>query len=322
MKHYILVGFAAYTILQSADNTISVRNNKTGKTVVPKGGEVKLKCSEDAGDYIAGTEYKIALKTLGEWGTEGETSYWLEGDGTTPAPVATTTPKAEPTEAETLAAANKAKLAELAKAMKNASDEVMANLESPEIATFSAKLSAAKKAHDEFKASIGGKVAKPKKEKVAKVAKVVSPEELASAENLNVLKAAIETAKTTFNTALEVHNGTEGWTKFGKAAKTGGTGKGSGSKERVLDYDKAQTLRKDYAEMIAAGKTRAEAVNALNESTGLDKIAINRCIDYRQHLVKKGDVMHIPFNPDFHNRYAGETPTVTANEWYKKIAKA
>lgn len=336
MKHCFLTGFAAFIIMSDASGKISVKNTKTGKTVVPKSGSVKIKCDSDVNAedgspmFTAGTEYQFSLKDLAA-SCEGS---WIDGDGTAPkvAPKVDVeeTRTAEQIELDNIKAQNSAKLKELKATMDNANKNMLANITDEKLFTeWSGKLRDAKLAYDTFKASVGGavkegKAKKAPKEKKVKEVRVKSEQELASEALIATLRQKVEDAKTELAEQIEKHNSTEGW---GKIGKSGGGGKGSGgggSKERILDYDKAQVIRKEYAEMLKGGKSANEAVNACVDAHGIDRVAILRVINYRQHLLKREDeafLKVLPFNTEYHNKFAGEDMPegcTSQNDWYKK----
>ena len=327
MKHYELKGFNAIVKMDGEVVTVEV----AGNVVTPKKGEYALKCTDASGNAedwtpTIGTAYKFTQKMLIENG-EG---VWIDNS----IPVA---PAAPVVDADPVKEANKAELKRLKGIMTEAAEKF--NVALPEFASgkmnatefgvLGTTLATAKKTYEDFALQFGGKVKKEKKEKIAKIVKEISQAEKDSVAALDLSHSALEAATEAHIKLIDAHNANEGWGKYGKKGyKAVGIGKGTGNKggggERILDYDKAQSIRKEYATMIKGGKTEIEAIKALVDSSELNRTMVLRVINYRQHLLKAEDkdfLKTLPFNKDYFNRFAGEKlpeGCKDQNAWYTK----
>lgn len=305
MKHYILAGFAATIALNGENLTVTV-NSKEVK--LNKKKVYSLICTDESGkteDFapVIGTAYDFPAKDLI---AEGE-GKWVSDEQTVPKPVAA---PVDPVAVE------KKRLKGL---VDTAQKYMLSVITDPsKVMAAATSLAEAKKTYEDYLSANGGTIkAAPK---------VEAPKSQAEVDSLAAI--TVQLAKiASINDSLKVEN--ESLTKLIATHKEAGfvygkvkTGNKGGGGTRVLDYDKAQAIRKEIADMIATGKSESDAVGDVVKTSGLERVMIVRLVKYRQHLLKQGDPQYLPFDQAYYNRYEGQTladvSCADQKSWYSK----
>jgi len=285
MKYFILA-FAPHIKLMSDGTVWNITDNKQLEIVE---GKVTFTPTENYGKTMkAGVECTVpvaALTKLADTEVDGKTG-WIDS-----------VEKKEPTPAQLARKAFNARKKELEGIIeKNAAILADFDAGTPE---FDGAKVAIKTARAELATLVP-----PTVEKVEKVAKVKSQPEIDSEANIEVLFAAMNAAKEAYKLAIDTHNATEGFGKYGSKA--------TGEREKVASFEMTYEIAQAIREFASKNDlSPAAMITAMVEAkvipSEISTQALNKYLNYRQFRLKRDETnIFIPLNAEYYNCFAEE----------------